>query len=233
MGKTFTDMVETIVERIFSGVHTCVPGRIEKYDYRTKKAEVKPLIKTLYKDDTTVPVPVIANVPVAFPGSSETVFHFPLKKGDGGLIHFSERALEIWLSLGGDTDPGDPRQFDISDAIFVPGLSPFNVDNLADNNDDLVVQYKGTGLRIKKNGDIEVGGSSFKKLINEAFQTLFNTHVHTITPTGTPGAPTGITSSPSKIAGATGLRVAPIGVVVHAFNDDLTSSEMTSKVEAQ
>lgn len=231
--SSLTDAIKTILEAALKDLHTCLPGMITKYDYTKKKAEIQPLIKTLYNDDTTETIPVISNVPVRFPGSSKTIIHFPLEKGDTGLIHFSEVALENWLSLGGEVDPGDPRRFDLSDAFFVPGLDSFNVSSLADNNEDFIAQYKGTGLRIKKNGNIEVGGSSFKKLIKEEFQTLFNNHVHTIAPTGPPGAPIGITSSPSKLAGTIPLRVVQAGALLHTFNEDLTNNEMTSKVRAQ
>ncbi|MCK5609853.1 hypothetical protein KAR91_48725 [Candidatus Pacearchaeota archaeon] len=235
MTASLTNMVETIVERIFSSVHTCIPGRIEKYDFTTQKAEVQPLIKIRYNDDIEESVPVIPNVPVQFLGSSESVIHFPLKRGDTGLIHFSERAMETWLSLGGETGPGDYRKFDLSDAIFVPGLRPFSAASLADNNDDFIVQYKGTGLRIKKNGDVEVGGASFLKLINENFKTMFNSHVHQFTdiiyPVGTPSI--AVTGGPANITGAGAPDPGTNPMVVPALPIAIGDNEMTSKVKVE
>lgn len=231
--STLTEAIQTVIDRVFTGIHTCIPGRIEKYDYAKQQAEIKPLIKTDYNDDTTESMPVISNVPVIFPGSSETIIHFPLEKGDTGLIHFSEKALENWLSLGGESDSGDKRKFDLSDAIFVPGLNPFNVNSLADNNDDFIAQYKGIGLRIKKDGDIEVGGQSFLKLINENFQTMFNDHVHNFMGFVGTGTPTpGITTKPCDFAGTLPPPIPP-GPGFTYPGTAITNNEMTSKVKAE
>jgi hypothetical protein len=48
-----------------------------------------------------------------------------LNPGDTGMIQFSERSIDQWFAgvgEGGPVDPADDRIFDISDAIFVPGI---------------------------------------------------------------------------------------------------------------
>lgn len=234
--STLTEAIQTVIDRVLTGMHTCIPGRIEKYDYTKQQAEVKPLIKTDYNDDTTESMPVISNIPVIFPRSNSTIIHFPLEKGDTGLIFFSEKALENWLSLGGESDSGDKRKFDLSDAIFIPGLYPFSISSLAENNDDCLIKHNGSVVRMKKNGDIEAGGTSFLKLINENFQTMFNNHSHNYMGFVGTGTPTlGETSTPTNLTGGLPIpppvlpAVPPSGIPGVAIGNN----EMTTKVKAE
>jgi len=233
--KELTEAIQSVVDRMVLSIHTCLPGRIEKYDYKTQKAEVKPLVKQDYNDDIPKSWPVIVNVPVIFPRSANFILHFPLLKDDYVLILFSEKALEKWLSMGSETESGDIRRFDITDAIAVPGLFPFSVNSLADNNSDVVMQYKSTGMRIKDNGDIEIGKQSFLKLVTENFKNMFNSHVHVFTdiiyPVGTPSP--AVTGVPANI---TGVGIVDPGInpmVVPALPVAIGNNELTSKTRAE
>lgn len=205
-----SEVINTLVDKKLYDIHTCLPGHVEKYDYSTGKADIKPLIKKKFKDGDILSLPVIPNVPVQYPSTSEAILHLPLNKGDTGIIVFSERSLEIWLSTGGDVESGDPRKFDLTDAIFIPGIHPFSVNSIADNNNDVQLIYRGTGLRIKKNGNIEIGESSFKKLMTENIIPKFNGHTHIDSSAAPTGPPTGSTPPTTY-----------------------TSADATQKVEAQ
>jgi hypothetical protein len=158
--STLTQAVKTTINSILSEMHTCLPGRIEKYDYSNQKATVKPLIKKVYLNDDVLEIPVLVNVPIVFPRSKTSGITFPLNKGDGVLIVFSERSLERWYSSGEDSEPGDPRKFDLSDAIAIPGLFSFAQSNIAHNNDDVEIQ--------NRNGSVALGSdtSNTQKLID-------------------------------------------------------------------
>lgn len=175
------EVVKTIIDKQLSDIHTCLPAQVEKYDYSTHMADVKPLLKKTFKDGEILSMPVIPNVPVQYPRTPEAILHLPLNKGDTGIVLFSERSLDVWLSKGGDVETGDPRKFDLTDAIFIPGIYPFSENSIIDNNDDVQLVYRGTGIRIKKDGNIEIGGTSFKKLVNDEFVSLFNDHTHLYT----------------------------------------------------
>jgi len=170
--RKVSDMATAIREAIQKNVaeiHTAIPGRIEKYDYSTQKADVKPLIKKRYVGGVVEALPVISNVPVVWPGNSTAALTFPLKRGDGVLLIFSERAIGEWLSDGGDTEPEDPRKFDLSDAIAVPGLYAFTHTSPAANNDDVALRSGTTDVILRKNGDIELnakGVGHFKVAAN-------------------------------------------------------------------
>ncbi len=168
---------------IFSltGVNTCLPGRIEKYDYAKQKAEVKPLVKKLYVDGTTESLPVIVNVPVGWPKGGGGSLTFPLNKNDGVLLIFSQRSLDTWLSKGGDAEPGDPRKFDLSDAIAIPGLFPFSESGDAADNTSCLLTFKGGKLKIDSTGKIAFGTGSQELL--DLFDQLIDALIISVTAT--------------------------------------------------
>jgi hypothetical protein len=144
--KSLAYVVRQLIEQRLLDCHYCLPGRIEKYDRATRKADVKPLLKK--KDNTAArALPIITNVPVTMPtANNNTAFiDFPIKRGDTGTIIFSERSLDLWLVQGGDVDPKDPRKNDLSDGIFIPGLNPFNI-SMSIPTDDSIRIMNGTSI---------------------------------------------------------------------------------------
>jgi hypothetical protein len=232
MESTLAQAIANTFEALMSEIHTCLPGSVESYDYKTQKATVKPLIRKKYLDGASVEIPPLTNVPVIFPRTKKAGITFPISKGDGVLIVFAERSLERWYGTGEVSDPGDQRKFDLSDAVAIAGLYSFVDQNIASNNNDLEVQNEGQKITIKKNGDIEVGGSSLKKIVTDAFQSIFNDHTHNyFDPTTTTAYKT---SKPAILTGTNPLPppVAPV-TPPDGFKAEITNNELTSKVKAQ
>jgi len=121
-----TNALKQAMWNILAGVHTALPAEVSKYDSSGPRVEVKPMIKRVYKNNTILDLPVIVSVPVLFFRTARFKFTFPLEKGDGVLLVFAERSLETWLSRGEAVAPQDPRKFDLSDAIAIPGLWAFD-----------------------------------------------------------------------------------------------------------
>lgn len=153
---TLAEVLESTHDALMEKYNHCLPGRIETYEYKKQKATVKPLIKKVFIDGDIISIPILTNVPVMFPRTKTSGITFPLSRGDGVIIFFTDRSLERWKSSGDDVEPGDSRKFDLSDAIAAPGLYSFADNNIASNNDDLEVHHKGSKIIIKKNGDIEI-----------------------------------------------------------------------------
>ncbi|MCK4521362.1 MAG: hypothetical protein KAU20_02225 [Nanoarchaeota archaeon] len=250
MPKSLTEAIENVVWNILSDLHTCIPAVIEKYDHKTHKADVKPMITKTYTDGTEMKLPVISSVPVVFPRSKEASFTFPIKKGDGVLLVFSERPLDTWLSTGKESPPNDGRKFDLTDAIAIVGLFSFEEPALEDNNEDALIKYKDSEIRIKKSGDIiinckkatvnasgdiKLGDGTVKKLVNEEFVNLYNNHVHNYIDTNAAAVIIGSTSTPASL---TGLGVVPVATLPAVppsglLGDSIGNSHMTSKTEAE
>lgn len=187
----FEDAILAVVESRLVGMHVVLPGRIEKYDRDTFKANVKPLLKKKYNDGTEQELPIIVNVPVVWPRTANFEMSAPMERGDGVLLIFCERSLDAWLSKGGIVAPSDGRKFDLSDAIAIPGLYSFKQRAL-DSGDDVSIRYKKSSIRIKKDGGIEMGGDTdtLRALIDERLVNLFNAHTHPVPALGTSGPPT-------------------------------------------
>jgi hypothetical protein len=156
-------IVKAIQDRLMD-VYTAMPGRIEKWDWAKGSAHVKPLIQEI--QDTSgkyKPLPVIAGVPVMFPSAAAGGLTFPIAVGDTGLLIFTKHALEVWLSRGGDVAPGDPREFDLSDAVFLPGLRPFTAENPAESASALTL--KNGRAKLKITGDKIAIGNDVAELL--------------------------------------------------------------------
>jgi len=104
-------------------------------------------------------MPVVPDVPVVWPRSGGAQMTMPVRRGDTVLLVFTDRSIDRWLAQGGNVTPDDRRQHDLSDAVAVPGLVPFadfgGVEP-SENNDDVLVRYDGSQVRLKPNGAVEV-----------------------------------------------------------------------------
>ena len=154
------DLINLALDQFSLNLHTALPGQIETYDATKKKVSVKPLIKIKLGTKYETP-PVISDVPVLFPGSSDCVIQFPLKRGDKCLLLFSESALDNWIgSIGNPTDPGDVRRHALTDAFCIPGLFPFSSPGKVGSNVGLEILYKNASLVAKDDSTLNLNGDS-------------------------------------------------------------------------
>lgn len=127
MTPDLAEVIRRAVERGTARIHTSIPGRVLSYDAGSQTATVQPVIRSRFRDAdgeilTYLP-PQIANVPVAFPSGGGCSITWPLNSGDPVLLVFAERSTDEWRSRkGNDHEPTDPRRFDLSDAIAIPGV---------------------------------------------------------------------------------------------------------------
>lgn len=228
---------EFILNRLSSKLNTAMPAVIDKVEIDYPRVSVIPTVSKKYIDGEVIEYKPIENVPLMIPRTQNAVIHFPVSKGDTVLLIICQRSLDKWLKDGLISPPSDRKQFDITDAIAILGLFPFTTKTgLVDN--DLIVKYNNSTVTLKENGDVEIqcdgdikiGNSNLRRLINEDFQSIFNNHVHNISVAGTPGAPTGTSSSPSAIGGTSPVAVAPVpGPIVNLFADATGNNELTSQ----
>ncbi len=195
-------------------LHTALPGKIVKYDESTQKADVQPLIKERYTDESGAQqsreLPVIPSVPVQFPGAGGYRITFPVAVGDTGLIMFAEASLDKWLVSGGTVDPADERRHDLTDAVFLPGLRDFGhaltsapTDRATFGKDDgLQIHVDGSKIRIGSNSPIElekaVCGDTLWNYLTalSGLVVWLASHTHP-TPAGASSAPTNPPPSPT------------------------------------
>ncbi len=220
-------------------VHTAMPGRVEGVyiEGGVRFVEVMPLLRRATIEWEQIEMKKPIGVLLLTIGTSASSVLMPVQAGDLVLLVFSERALEHWKRNTEIADTIYGRQFDLSDGFAVPfnfkGLDP------GYNNEDMIVEHNSQKITVKNNGDIEVGGSSLKKMINEEFKDLFNNHVHnyvgfigsgTVTPgvTGTPASASGV-GTPDPGQCPIQLPLPTTGLLPGLMDN----SHMTSKVKAQ
>jgi hypothetical protein len=186
LGNTRSPSLEEVLraalDQGIADVHTSLPGKVEKYDPATQKADIKPLLKktTINEDGTELveELPIITDVPVMFPRAGGYFISFPVQQGDFVLLVIVERSIDKYMAgQGEDTDPVDLRMHDLTDAVAFPGLYPFAKPIKDSNGNDLVLgqDEKGSQLVIKDGGAVEItfdGGNTIKLENKDADATL-------------------------------------------------------------
>lgn len=133
-GVTTPELLRRLVQNAFAEwAHSMIPARVVRFDASTQQADVLPLIKDFWRDETGAlvvgSVPVVTCVPVQFLTAGGFTFTVPIQAGDSGTtgsLIFSERSLDAWLAgTGQEVDPGFYTRFNLTDAVFMPGLLPF------------------------------------------------------------------------------------------------------------
>lgn len=162
---SMAELLSRAIDQALTDIRVCLPARVESYDHTTQRAEVTPLLRRRYADGVVEPMPVIAGVPVVWPRSGGASLTMPIKRGDGVMLIFSDRSLDSWLVQGGEVTPDDRRKHHLSDAIAIPGLYSFADPSPQDNNEDVLLQYAGSSVRLAGTGDVTVI-SAGNKIIN-------------------------------------------------------------------
>lgn len=114
---------------------TAMPGIITAINLSGSalaSVDVQPAIEQLITSDdglsnTSQPLPIIAGVPVVFPGSTTLGLSItiPLAVGDECLLLVCDRSLDNWQEKGGTQPPIEtttPRAHELTDAVCLPGL---------------------------------------------------------------------------------------------------------------
>jgi hypothetical protein len=118
-----TYAMQQAFESMMRSMMVCLPGRVMSFNADDQTAQIQCGIQRII-DGQPVDIPVIENVPVQFPGNDKWYLWHEITKGTEGLIHFSQRAIDLWIERGGSVKPQDTRMFSAEDAFFVPGVRP-------------------------------------------------------------------------------------------------------------
>lgn len=125
-------LVRRIVDLAVSRIRTHIPVQVVSYDAAENTVSVQPVVKVIRTEDpaSTGPalLPILEDVPVRQLGSGKLLFSVAPVEGSYGVLHISDREIHAWLSAGGTVAPASARKFDMSDAVFEPGLYPYVVD---------------------------------------------------------------------------------------------------------
>ena len=171
MSDSFTDIFGGSVKNMMSEIHTAVPAEVVSFDAQKRKVSVRPTVREKSAKGF-VESPTVHEVPVQYPASSNAGVTFPLSKGDTGILIFSQADIEAWCQRGGLQNPSSERKWDLTDAMFIPGLFAFSESDPEVESNKLVVRYGNAKIKIGTKVTIEAGGQSMAGLIGDLFTAL-------------------------------------------------------------
>jgi hypothetical protein len=151
-----SEVIEALQKKIAANLRVAMPAIIKKYDFKTQAADVQIDIKELYFDGSYSDYPMISGVPVIFPRSGGASITMPVKVGDGCLIVFLDRDARSWLLGSSGGVPQSRRVHHLSDAVAIIGLNPFSKVSAAENNEDVLLQFSDSKIRLKPGGIIDI-----------------------------------------------------------------------------
>lgn len=161
MNETLAETIPEVIATILSGVHTAIPGKIEKYDRSTFRADVTPLLKRLTRKNEEIDVPTISDIPVLVFGGSSGIIDIELSKGDNVLLIIMETGIGGWKSSSGDKQvpPDDLSQHEITNAVAIPCLVPDGLVNSFSNAPRITIDKDGTITATNDSGNFKLSST--------------------------------------------------------------------------
>lgn len=177
MRKDITEVFDDFLNSRFDNLHTCLPGEIvQYYGHAERKAKVKPLIKLRNSNNQLIQIQPIDGVPVVFPSSKTFSMTFPLKKGDGVLLLFSEASMGNFLNNNIEQEADDMTRFSLGDCIAVPGLWSFkNAPSPAPSDNDVIIKFHEAVIKLDAAGNITLNGGTESYIKGDTLYAQLNT----------------------------------------------------------
>jgi protein gp138 len=170
---TLPELLRAAVDAGLEEVWGAAPGTVLSYDPATQSADVEVGVRRAVPSDRGAPVveraPVVANVPVAFPGGGGFFVSFPLGVGDRVLLVFADRSIDRYRQTGTSADPGDRRALGPAGAIAVPCAPLPVLEVLADADAAEMVAGQDGGVQTRWTGAVvKLSGASDVELVARA-----------------------------------------------------------------
>ena len=116
-----------VLRQFIKDIHTCVPGIVEAYSQGEKRLQVRPAIRLVKSDGTSLSRPPIIDVPVVWPSGGGISLVFPLGVGETVLLCFSERGIGEFKKIFGESLPDMVGLFSETDAIAIAGFGGLSI----------------------------------------------------------------------------------------------------------
>jgi len=146
---------------IRENMYVHIPAKVINVDnYKSNNTiDVLPCVSEVYRDQTEVQLPKVKDVIVVNQsGGDDGLISFPIKVGNMVMLLISDRSLEEFKASDGSKDvyrPNTRRSHYISDAVALTGMFT-ELNNLHPNPTDVEIKFKGSSIKLKPNGDIDV-----------------------------------------------------------------------------
>lgn len=156
MPVNFSELLDRSGRNNAFGLRCGMPGVVEAYDPTRQMVSVSMVQPEVTDDGEVLPVPVIVDVPVLWPGGGGAVMTFPLKVGDTGWLSFADRDISGWVATReqGET-PDSDRLHALTDAVFEPCFS-----QVASNGLDVSILFGASSITISPTGVIGLSSAA-------------------------------------------------------------------------
>ena len=146
--------IQAIFEKQTDGLWTATIGVVTKAGTRVVDVQVKNKIMV---DESEEAFPVIRDVPVLFPHTSNLSVVSPLAINDIVLLVFTKYNSQGLLDSSSTILSRDTRQFSLNDVVAIPGFF-LSTDELPEvSEDEGIVKHKsGSYIKFKSDGGIEI-----------------------------------------------------------------------------
>ena len=203
---TETGRLQFMVRAALSGLRTAVPVQVVSVTNSggvspIGTVSVQPLVSAVDGSGKVWPHGIIYNVPyMRIQGGANAVIIDP-QVGDIGLAVVCDRDISTVKASGGVSAPGSTRKNDLSDLVYLmtiiggtptqylqfnaagititsPATVNVNAQAVNVNATTATVTASGTATIKAASIVLQNAGAALKSLVNSAFVTLFNNHVH-------------------------------------------------------
>ena len=166
-GLSLYEVILNAVQDAVKNTHVCLPAKIDTYDSGTQSADVLLMINEIDPDsgeqDNTEQF-LLTGVPVQFYASkSDSFVSLPLGTDTFGCVVFADKSLDDYLQSDGNQPVDenlDPRNHDLSDAVFVPGMRPYSQYINGYSSDNMVIKNSSMKIELDPDGKISITGGS-------------------------------------------------------------------------
>ena len=162
---------ENIIQEALFRMRCCIPAIVQSYNAAYNTIECQPTIREkVYLPDGNsryVNLPLLINVPLIFPGTSQYTLKFPINKGDEVLVFFSDLSLDNFWEKGNVQNPIEQRRHDLSDglaipaSISIPSNQAIKVTQIEFTNSDIIFKAGGLTTTLSQLIEGSGGGGTF------------------------------------------------------------------------
>jgi hypothetical protein len=145
------DLVREILSATKRSLEVSIPCIVTKVISRTK-VDVKPLIKIVAKDSTSIERAIIEGLPVFTAGAGDKFISFPVVVGDIGWLNACDRDISLFLQSYENVEPPTNRMHSFSDACFMPDIMT-NITVAEEDAAAMVIQTRNGAVKIALDND--------------------------------------------------------------------------------
>lgn len=153
----------------------CIPCIVQSYNSENGTIECQPAIRErIINQNEEIEyrnIPLLINVPIAFPSSGNWQISFPISKGDECLVFFSDLSIDNFWLKGNVQNPIEDRRHDLSDGIAIPCNLSLTKSRRTDEKGILISSENASIL-------IEDGEITFTRGTDSVTLTQILNHIH-------------------------------------------------------